>query len=88
MLGTLKGHKVKPCLGPRCAKLSEEKGRARKEGNLQNFFFLPTVPWAVCALVPISEQTFRRKLAVLVPMGLVRYTETPTTSMTTSYLKF
>ena len=54
MLGTLKGHKVKLCLGPRCAKLSEEKGRARKEGNLQNFFFLPTVPRAVCALVPIS----------------------------------
>ena len=52
MLGTLKGHKVKPCLGPRT--LSEEKGRARKEGNLQNFSFLPTVPWAVCALVPIS----------------------------------
>lgn len=33
MLGTLKGHKVKPCLGPRCNKLYEEKGRARKEGR-------------------------------------------------------
>lgn len=54
MLGTLKGHKVKPCLGPRCTKLSEEKERARKEGNLQNVFFLPIVPRAVCALVPIS----------------------------------
>ena len=54
MLGTLKGHKVKPCLGPRCTKFSEEKGRARKEGNLQNFSFLRTVPRAVCTLVPIS----------------------------------